>query len=131
MKKFLNVFFVTLGVIFFLLMLCAAYFYIADPYNLRPLLFGSGSAMPEVFVETDIVKDSNVDTKEDGHPLLDEGQEEALENIGIDPRNLPTEITPAQEMCFEDVLGKERVTEIKTGAEPTAIELFRALVCLE
>ena len=41
MKHLLNQIFVTLGVIFFILIIIATYFFITDPYNLKPLIFES------------------------------------------------------------------------------------------
>lgn len=117
MKKFLNIFFVTLGVIFFILILIGAYFYVTDPLNLKPLIFGTEAS------------ESSGDSV-DKHPLLNESQEQALETFGIDPAEVPSEISPEQEACFEAELGEERVAEIKAGDSPTATELFKAKSCL-
>lgn len=122
MKKFLTIFFVVLGVIFFVLMLIAVYFYITDPLNLKPLLFDREAA-PDITTEEGETLDK--------HPLLNESQEQILETIGVDPAALPTEITPAQEACFIEVLGSARVQEIKAGDTPTGAEFFTARACLE
>ena len=45
MKRFFNVFFVVLGVIFFILILIGTYFYVTDPLNLKPIFFGSDKAV--------------------------------------------------------------------------------------
>ena len=123
MKKILNIFFVTLGVIFFLLILLSIYLYVADPFNLKPL-FNSLTGTEQV--ETDDAVGG-----QDKHPALSSEQEEALETVGVDPASLPTEITSEQEVCFEAVLGVERMAEIKAGATPTASEYFAARGCLE
>lgn len=123
MKKFFTVFFVTLGVIFFILILIGTYFFITDPLNLKPIFLGIDSA--ELSVEsgsTDVV---------DKNPVLSPAQEQALESIGVDPASVPSEITPAQEACFESVLGKARVDEIKAGDTPSATEFFKARECIE
>lgn len=128
MKRFLTFFFVTLGVIFFILILLAAYFYITDPWNLKPLLFGSQST-----VTTVVDGEGGAEVREparDANPMLNEQQEAALETVGIDPAGLPSEITPAQEACFVERLGAERVEEIKAGDTPTAMEFFSARSCL-
>ena len=122
MKKFLNIFFVTLGVIFFLLILAVATFFFVDPWNLRPLLFDSG-------VDTEM-KAENIDAESDKHPALNAAQEKTLETFGVDPAALPTEITSEQEDCFVEKLGAERVNEIKAGDTPSATEFFRAKDCI-
>jgi hypothetical protein len=120
MKKFLNIFFVTLGIIFFIIILFGIYFYITDPLNLKPLIFGSEST--ESTTTTGVI--------EDKHPALTESQEKTLETFGIDPASIPSEITPEQEACFEAKLGEARVAEIKAGDSPTATEYFKARDCL-
>ncbi|NCS98985.1 hypothetical protein GW764_02245 [Candidatus Parcubacteria bacterium] len=119
MKKFLNIFFVTLGVIFFIIILVAAYFYITDPLNLKPLIFGD---------ETETVGASS--SAETSNPTLSESQEKALDKFGIDPNDVPSEFTPEQEACFEAELGEDRVAEIKAGDSPTAIEYLKARDCI-
>lgn len=121
MKKFLNIFFVILGVIFLILilMLAGAYLVIAGPF--KALLFEQGT------VET-IGGDAGGSV--DKHPMLNESQEKALETFGIDPASVPSEISPEQEACFEEKLGKERVDEIKAGDSPTAEDFFKAQGCL-
>jgi len=118
MKKMLNMFFVTLGVIFFIIILFGIYFYITDPLNLKPLIFDTEATESEVGGDTD------------RNPALNESQEAALKTFGIDPASVPSEISPEQEVCFEEKLGKERVAEIKAGGTPTATEYFKARDCI-
>ncbi|MAZ29875.1 hypothetical protein CL655_01190 [bacterium] len=126
MKKFLNIFFVTLGVIFFCLILLGLYFFIADPLNLKPLLFNSDATE-----QTEKSTSINLETSSvDKHPALSDTQEKTLETFGIDPTTLPTEITTEQEQCFKNAVGAARVEEIKNGDTPTAIEVFRGKDCL-
>jgi len=67
----------------------------------------------------------------DKHPLLSKDQEDTLENFGIDPAKLPTEITPAMESCFTDKLGADRVAEIKSGqSEPGVMDFLKAQSCI-
>jgi len=117
MKKILNIFFVILGVIFFIIILLGVYFYIADPLHLKPIIVGN---------EVSESASDDVDT----HPLLNESQERALEIFGIDPADVPNEITPEQEQCFEETLGEDRVSEIKTGDTPTPTDYFNARSCI-
>lgn len=135
MKKALNIFFVTLGVIFFILILLAGYFFITDPLNLKPLFFGGEeTTMPTRVGEAPVTPSDTVPTPSttsaQGNPALNASQAVALETFGIDPAALPSEITPEQEACFTAELGAERVAEIKAGATPTAGEIFAARGCL-
>ena len=63
------------------------------------------------------------------HPLLDEEQEVFLESIGVDTRELPTEITEEQADCSEEALGEERVNEILLGSPPSPSDYFKAKHC--
>lgn len=121
MKKFFNIFFVTLGVIFFILILAGVYFFITDPLNLKPIIFGSDS---------EVVTEDVGGTVVDKNPILNEKQEKALETFGIDPASIPSSITPEQESCFVEILGQTRVNEIKAGDSPTATEYFKARDCI-
>lgn len=64
------------------------------------------------------------------HPLLSTDQEKLLESMGIDTATIPTTITPAQEQCAIDVLGADRVNEIKAGATPSLGDYLKAKDCL-
>lgn len=123
MKKFFTVFFVTLGVIFFVLLLAIGYFLITDPFNLKPLLFGSS--------RVNTTKTENSEVKTDKHPGLSDTQEKTLETFGIDPSKLPSTLTPEQEACFTTALGAKRVAEIKAGDAPTATDIYKAKSCLQ
>lgn len=118
MKKFLTIFFITLGVIFLILIISIPYFFIFGP-----LKVGS-------FDSSKIIGNSEENSEQTDHPYLNESQESALRAFGIDPASLPSEITPEQEACFESKLGEERVAEIKAGDSPTATDYFKAKDCL-
>lgn len=122
MKRFLNIFFVTLGVVFFIVIIIAGYFFITDPLNLKPLIFDTDPATSEHVSEPA--------SEVDKHPLLTETQEKTLETFGINVSDVPSEITPEQERCFETAIGKARVTEIKNGDSPSALEFFKAKDCI-
>lgn len=123
MKKFLEIFFIILGVIFFILLLAGTYLYVADPFGIKPFINGLGSkAAPAP-------KQAGTNTV-DKNPLLTPAQEQTLEKIGIDPATLPTKITPAMEACFYRKLGDRRTNEIKNGATPTAADYFAARSCI-
>ncbi len=124
-KKILNTFFVTLGVIFFVIILLGVYLYIADPFNLREMV---DETIPDMGIaDSEEVADGVV---EDKHPLLSPTQEKTLETFGVDPAAVPSSITPEQEACFEAELGTVRVNEIKAGDSPTAIEFLKAKDCI-
>jgi len=55
-------------------MLTGAYLFMADPFDLKPIIFGEESAGSADAAPT-----------EDKHPLLLESQEKTLEKFGIDP----------------------------------------------
>jgi len=129
MKKFLNMFFVTLGVIFFFLIIAGIYFYITDPLGLRPLLSGAKSS-PQSSQENTHTNDGTVPEQEN-NSQLSPTQQKALEAFGIDPSSVSTSISPEQKACFVEALGQERVEEIKAGDSPTATEFFKAKPCTE
>lgn len=121
MKKFLQIFFTTLGVIFFILLAVGVYLYVADSYGIKPIIKSlTGQSTPPT-KETGSAVDKN--------PLLSPAQEKALEKAGIDPAALPSEITPAMEACFYTKLGAARANEIKNGAQPTPGDYFIARSC--
>lgn len=114
MKTFFTYFFVTLGVIFFVLLLVASYVYFADPFG----FFSSAS-----------YKSAAGDEQVDRNPALNASQEKAVESFGIDPASLPSSITPAQEACAREKLGDQRVEEIKGGDAPTPTDYYKARSC--
>lgn len=65
------------------------------------------------------------------HPYLNTEQEELLQSIGIDPADVPTEITAAQEDCAIEALGAERAQQIISGATPTLNDILKAQHCFE
>lgn len=124
MKKALLYFFTTLGVIFFVLILFAIYFVVADPLNIKPLI--------NMITEQSAPVSNNNDstTKASENPLLTPEQASTLQQFGIDPSTLPSKITPEMEACFYQTLGTQRANAIKAGAEPTAADFLKARACL-
>jgi len=121
MKTFLTRFFVTLGVIFFLLIGAGAYVWFTDTYGVRTIV----TILQDGTTETQLPEDGV-----DKNPVMNEQQEAALEAIGIDPASVPTSISPTQEDCFVEKLGQVRVDEIKAGDTPSAKELIAGRECL-
>ncbi len=124
MKKFLTVFFVILGAIFFVLIIAGAYFYFVDPLALRQ------SFVPAVLQPAAGTDTTGSAETGDKNPALSATQEKALETFGIDPAAVPSSITPEQESCFVSILGEARVAEIKAGGIPTPAEYYRAKGCI-
>ncbi len=123
MKRVINFFFVTLGVIFFLILLAGATFFVLDPYEIRPVLSS--------LMNTDSNTTTSIDSEIiDKNPALSPIQESALEKIGVDPAKVPTSITGEQEACFEAKLGKDRVVAIKAGDSPTMTDYIKAKDCI-
>lgn len=122
MKKFLQVLFITLGVIFSLLLAVGAYLYVADPYGLKPII----KSLKGESSSTASPASSSASNK---NPILTAEQAQALKAAGIDPATLPSTITPEMEKCFFAQLGATRANEIKGGAQPTMSDYFTARSC--
>jgi len=137
MKKILTQIFVALGVIFLILILIGVYFFVTDPFNLKPLLFGTVPVKTQTqntpVVETTAITPDTpaVATTPAGGFQLSNAQKQALTAFGIDPATVPSSINPKQETCFISVLGQARVTEIKAGAVPNALEFLKAKSCIQ
>jgi hypothetical protein len=141
MKKFFAGFFIVLGVIFFIILLILAYLFIFDPYNIKPFIFNDQTSVSKLALSESQSANSDSTAKEtentdsvteevDKAPNLSPAQEKALETVGIDPAAVPQSFTPEQLTCFEAVLGKARVDEIKAGDTPSATEFFKAKSCI-
>jgi cytoskeletal protein RodZ len=152
MIKIFTYFFVTLGVLFFCIILVASYLYIVNPNGIQtrldPLVtevleedFGlgrdafTGNQKDQTKAES---QESATDSSSEATPVTEENpgtvqitpaQAEALQALGIDP-SVVTSITPEQEACFVRTLGQERVDEVKAGATPSPIDLFKAKECI-
>jgi len=121
-KKILNIFFVGLGVIFFIIILVATYFWFTSPLSKE-------KSLPVILSNVAGKEGSKIDNI-DKNPLLTEEQEAQLETIGINPSDLPTEITAEMEACFVVKLGETRTKKIIGGSAPTAIDFFKARSCI-
>lgn len=141
MKNVITQIFVTLGVIFLVLLLIGIYLIVADPYGLKPLIFGGDTltqsqSIPEANTTNDVTVSTSTEMgtatgagTANGFELSN-AQIEALVSLGIDPEAVPESISPAQEACFVDVLGEDQVAEIKDGAVPSALEFMKARSCI-
>jgi hypothetical protein len=122
--KLLNIFFVTLGVIFLALILIGLYVWLADPFHVFSLGVSPTSLINGV-TGRGKVKVDNIDK----NPLLTEDQEAQLESLGVDPAKLPSKITPAMQDCFIDKLEQERANQIVGGGAPTPTDFLKAQSC--
>lgn len=138
MKHVTTQIFVTLGVIFLILVLIGTYFFVTDPYGLKPLLFGGSAPMQQsgaTALDADTSENTDADTAGEqeastGGFELSDAQVAALVSLGIDPASVPSSISAEQEACFVGVLGAARVAEIKAGAVPSTFELLKAKSCI-
>ncbi len=73
---------------------------------------------------------SSIKTEKVDNPLLNDQQEKALEDIGVDVSKLPTEISEEMQSCFLEKLGAERAEELINGATPGPLDIFKAKDCL-
>lgn len=132
MKQILTHLFVALGVIFLICIIFCIVFIIKDPYNLKPIIFGSSSARATYSSRN---LDNTNTTSDDastvnGEFYLSDQQKQALTSFGIDPTAVPSTINLEQENCFVSLLGEARVDEIKNGAVPNAMEFIKAKACI-
>jgi hypothetical protein len=125
MKKALNRFFMVLGIIFFIILLVITGVFIFNSVSGETDIPASFQDAVNVMTGGEVSGDGI-----DSNPALNESQETALETFGIDPASLPTSISPEQEACFIELIGVDRVEEIKAGDTPTVTEIFRGRGCL-
>lgn len=125
-------------------MIIGMYLFVADPYGMKPLLFGTpvsiqSSDVPES--STQNVADTSTSTGEttvedsttvaaSGGFELSDAQVEALISLGVDPQTVPSTVSAQQEACFVEALGEARVAEVKAGAVPSALEFMKAKSCI-
>ena len=110
-----------------------AYFVIADPLNLRPIIMSLYDKTDQVENPTTATgTEAGVKTSPSptGTGHVSPTQAEALESIGLSPTSVPTTFTPEQIACFVGILGQARVDAIVAGDTPTPTEFFKAKSCL-
>jgi len=123
--KVLNVFFVVLGVLFFILLLVGLYLWVADPLNIKPLLFPAQTA------GTPTSASNPAPSSAANSFSLTSAQIAGLKSMGIDTSKIPTTISAALDACLTAKLGATRTNEIKQGSLITAIDLYQAQSCLK
>jgi len=127
-----------MGAVFILIIFAATYVFTTEPLNLWSNTTSQRmERLTEVEPPSEVAVENSRELSEEattgpggGASLLTEGQQNALQFIGINPNSLPTNITEEQEACFNTRLGSARVAEITGGETPTVVEMFVAKDCL-
>lgn len=131
MNKFISGSLMALGVLFIIVLLIGLGFYVSMSMKSEAVPFST--SVPK---QTQTQNSDTNDTASTPSPavntpfVLSAAQRQALSTFGIDPNTVPSSITPAQEACFTAKLGSERVSEIKSGATPSAMDFFKVKACL-
>lgn len=124
MKRIVEIILMLCGVLFLVELGVLGWFYVADPLG----MFESKSPaeLKTMVTEgaTSEASDSNSAEPAAGSPS--QAQVEAAAAVGVD---IPT-FTEAQLQCFVSIFGEARVNEIKNGAVPTALEMYKGKSCL-
>ena len=89
MKNIFTQIFVTLGVIFLILILVCIYFFVTDPFNLKPMIFGSGPVVTQEKSTNTTAPINTTTTATQGGFTLSDAQKQALVSFGIDPATVP------------------------------------------
>ncbi len=110
--------FMVIGIIFTILILLIGVIIIIKPYGIDIT-----KIIPAILNKTPI---SSYD-----HPYLTTQQESILESVGINPEDVPTQITPQQQECTTSILGAERINKIMAGEIPTLIEIIQIKSCFD
>lgn len=131
MKNITTQIFVTLCALFLVLLCFGIYLFVADPFNLKPLIFGDISTGTQQKIAPREDTGTSTEVQTSAGFTLSEAQKSALTTLGIDPAAVPSSISAEQESCFIKTLGESRVSEIKAGAVPNAIELLKAKPCIK
>lgn len=118
-----QIFFIIVGIIstifIFFIAILIAIILLIKPWNMDIIKTGSI-----------LINPPDVSTGYD-HPLLTPSQESLLQSVGIDPKDVPTELTPAQEKCAIEALGAERAQALVSGAAPSMTDVLKAKHCFE
>ncbi|MFC1622581.1 hypothetical protein ACFL1Y_01115 [Patescibacteria group bacterium] len=118
MKTLLKIILILIIIILVLAIVLGFYIWFKNPLGLRGIIENK-------------IAPSNIEINESyNHPLLDATQEKQLRDIGVDPANIPTEITPEQQKCLESKFSQEKINAILDGEAPSALDVLKAMPCL-
>lgn len=118
-----------LGGIFIVLLLIAVGFSMATSMKSGTPLFGTATQKSAPTTNTGVQSNTSTQTAGTAFTLSD-AQKQALSSFGIDPASVPSSISAEQEACFVAALGSARVSEIKAGATPSAMDFFKVKGCI-
>ena len=135
-KNFFANFFMVLGILFAIIIALLIILFITDPYNLKPMFFGTGGTTqttprPQAPTPTSTTTSTaGTETAVDTTFTLSGPQKQALIELGIDPNSVPETVSAEQVLCFEGKLGAPRVAEIRAGSVPSTFELIKVKSCV-
>ena len=146
MKNFIKGLLMFMGVLFFIQVIALAYFWFADPLDIKQYFVVSKHVISSN-TSADATDNNNpssattnqtpttttnttAPTSDNSNPFLDPDQEVMLANIGVDIDSLPTEIDKDLEICLIDSVGQKRADEIVNGDVPNVIDFMKARDCL-
>lgn len=122
MFALIRYFFLTLGFIFFVILVAVGYIWFANVWNVQTIFMAVTQDSAIVGAE---VPES--DEHSDGSPSVE--QQKAMEDFGISA-DFFRELGEEERMCLTELLGDSRVEEIRDGAMPTPVEIARGSSCL-
>lgn len=137
MITIIRAFFVTLGLVFFLLLLGVAYIWFSNIWQVQTLaklwLNASAPVVQPSGEQATTTAPATAPTNEDSTSTsarTSQAQTEAMTEAGVDESYF-TSLSDAEIQCFRDRLGDARVDEIIDGAMPTTAEIISGLSCVE
>lgn len=135
MYTIIRSFFVTLGIVFFLLLLAVAYIWFSNTgqvqtwTNLWLRSSDTSVTVPDTAATTGD-QDAATTAETQAEPVEVSEQAEAMAEAGID-ESFFTSLSDAEIQCFRDRLGSARVDSIMAGAMPSTEEIIVGLPCVE
>lgn len=124
MKRFFEIILMVCGVLFIIELGVLGWFYTTDPLGMFES--GSGAELKTIISESQTIDSSQATPAEPVAGSPSQAQVEAAAAVGVE---IPT-FTEAQLQCFVGIFGEARVAEIKNGAVPTALEMYKGKSCL-
>jgi|AntAceMinimDraft_8_1070364.scaffolds.fasta_scaffold03516_8 hypothetical protein len=117
MKKLLAIILILIILILILAIATGAYIWIKNPLGLRGVIQNK-------IVPNSVEMDESYD-----HPLFNATQEKQLRDIGLDPVQIPTSITPEQQTCLESKFSPEKIQSMLSGEAPGTLDALKAMIC--
>jgi hypothetical protein len=124
MKRVIEIVLMLCGVLFLIELGILGWFYVVDPLDMFEA--GSVAELKTMVTESATTNTSETSSVESAVGSPSQAQVEAAAAVGVE---IPA-FTEAQLQCFVGIFGEARVTEIKNGAVPTALEMYKGKSCL-